>query len=220
MGLEIVDFFHLYSAPCPTDSHTGTPTVAPRPPRLFIMTKSLVLAVASVLVSAADASVKPTQLLKHPHSVHTTPLNHDVIVDQMRLAADYFIATETSEVRYDCGWQHGAFLQGIMALYDATHDMKYKDYALSWAEENNFLTCRYPDTLKQHDAANWESCGQTYAELYFLDHNDTYISNIEEVLAVQVNRSQVDDWWWVDAFFMAMGTFSRIGSCPVHCLHG
>ena len=127
------------------------------------------LSVALALISTADASMKPTPLPKGPHSLHVSSLNHDVIVDQTRLAADYFIATETDEVRFDCGWQHGAFLQGIMALYEATKDVKYKDYALSWAQENKFLTCRFPDTLKQHDAANWESCGQTYAELYFLE---------------------------------------------------
>ncbi len=147
----------------------------------------------------------------------STPPIAAVVVDQMRLAADYFIATESAQVRDDCGWEQAAFLQGIMALHGITSDQKYKDFALTWAARNKFEMCAFPGTLLKPDAANWESCGQTYAELYFLDSlNYTYIANTVDVLSVQVNRSQIDDWWWVDAFFMAMGTFSRIGACPRH----
>jgi hypothetical protein len=99
-----------------------------------------------------------------------------------------------------------------MALYRATGDQKYKDYAVAWGKANKWETCHYPDTLQQKDAANDESCGQTYAELFLEDLDYEYINITEQVLAVQVNRTQVDDWWWVDAFFMAMGTFTRIGS--------
>ena len=139
-------------------------------------------------------------------------LHPSVIIDQMRLAADYLIATRGGIVAADCDWQAGAFLQGVMAVYNATGDMKYKEYALNWSNGHKFEACHYPDTLKLIDAANDESCGQTYTELYLLDKNETYLTNIETVLAEQVNRSKVDDWWWVDAFFMAMGTFSRVGT--------
>merc|ERR1712113_1369907 len=62
------------------------------------------------------------------------------------------------------------------------------------------------------------SCGQTYAELYLHKlrtkvKNDTYIANIRDrVLRKMIERPQIDDWWWDDAYFMAMGTFARIGS--------
>jgi rhamnogalacturonyl hydrolase YesR len=63
------------------------------------------------------------------------------------------------------------------------------------------------------------SCGQTYAEVYLNSiasgkgANDTFIAHIrDKVLQVLVDRPNIDDWWWDDAYFMAMGAFARIGS--------
>ena len=40
----------------------------------------------------------------------------------------------------------------------------------------------------------------------------TRIAHIrDKVLKVVVERNKIDDWWWDDAYFMAMGTFARIG---------
>ena len=177
------------------------------------MTLLFLLIIANSLGTASPAHVRLDNNgigMKHTKRQSETA-SEDIIIGQMRQAVDYFIEHESSEQRDDCGWEHAAFMQGVMAVYNLTQDQKYKDYALTWAQNHQFETCDYPDTLKKYAAANYESCVQTYAELYLLDHNDTYIANSRDVLAVQVNRSQVDDWWWVDAYFMAMGAFSRIG---------
>ena len=117
-----------------------------------------------------------------------------------------------------CGWTHSAFLQGNMATFHATNNTKYLDYALWWGEQQSWITCNYPKVLTEHAAANDMSCGQTFAEVYMHYaaqgvQNDTYIAHIrDKVLKVVVERSKIDDWWWDDAYFMAMGTFARIGN--------
>lgn len=66
----------------------------------------------------------------------------------------------------NCGWTHGAMMQGVMASYRATSDESYLDYAMWWGEKNNWETCNYPKVLTEHAAANDMSCGQTFAEVY------------------------------------------------------
>ena len=140
--------------------------------------KSLAL-LATASIAAVNGSEFTAKL--SPSLLKTNTFDPETIKTQMRAAADYFIAHEDHKTLVDSDWQHSAFLQGIMALYNATQDIKYKDYALQWGDLNHWLTDSYPHTLERRDAANAESCGQTYAELYLLDHNQTYIANIEEV---------------------------------------
>lgn len=133
----------------------------------------------------------------------------------MQQVAGYWLSHASDKQKAGCGWEHGAFMQGTMAALDATGNQSYLDYAMWWGERNGWITCNYPKVLTEHAAANDMSCGQTFAEVYLRtgSRNDTYIRSIrDDVLSVLVNRSQIDDWWWVDAYFMAMGTFARIGS--------
>jgi len=132
-----------------------------------------------------------------------------------------------------CGWCHGAFLQGIMASHRVTQIGGYLSYAQDWAENNSWITCNFPKVLSEHSGANDMSCGQTYAELYLLqgtttgNYNETQIQSISGVLQTLIDRPQIDDWWWVDAYFMAMGAFSRLGhisalkndTASAHALH-
>jgi rhamnogalacturonyl hydrolase YesR len=106
----------------------------------------------------------------------------------------------------DCGWTHGAMMQGTMAAYRATTDQAYLDATMVWGEANKWITCNYPKVLTEHAAANDMSCGQTYAEIYLNSiaagnaKNDTYIAHIrDKVLEVLVQRPEIDDWWWDDA---------------------
>jgi rhamnogalacturonyl hydrolase YesR len=171
------------------------------------MLRSLVVALALVAVAA--------QL----------PPKSDVLT-VMKRVMDYALTNNidshgksSKEKVTNCGWTHGAMMQGTMAAYRATSDQKYLDYTLWWGEAQNWVTCNYPKVLTEHAAANDMSCGQTYAEVYLNSiesgkgTNDTYIAHIrDKVLKVVVDRPQIDDWWWDDAYFMAMGAFARIGS--------
>lgn len=145
---------------------------------------------------------------------HALP-THDSAVVTMKSVADYYLHHAPQKELKRCGWEHSAFMQGCMATFYATGDTKYLDHALWWGEENKWITCNYPKVLTEKAGANDMSCGQTYAELYMQapTKNDTYIAHLrDKVLDVLIKRPQIDDWWWVDAYFMAMGTFARIGN--------
>ncbi len=137
------------------------------------------------------------------------------IGDIVESAADYYLSNHTDNS--DCGWKRAALMQGVMAAFNFTQKERYLRTAMGWSEAHGWITCNIDQVLSERAAANDMSCGQTYAEVYMHDaaatgtKNDTYIASIRRVLVDLVNRSQVDDWWWVDAYFMAMGTFARLG---------
>jgi hypothetical protein len=62
--------------------------------------------------------------------------------------------------------------------------------------------------------ADHQLCGATYAELYALDgkRNQTMIADTLRELDSEISNNQTSLWSWVDATFMAMNTWARIGS--------
>ena len=61
--------------------------------------------------------------------------------------------------------------------------------------------------------ANSQLCGATYIELASLTHNATLIESTATVMAEEVaDPASVSYWSWVDAFFMSMNTYARLGA--------
>ena len=169
------------------------------------------LFVAAVILATASPAELP--------SAEPSLSPSDVTATMQRVAAYYVQHAGTADLAR-CGWEHGAFLQGVMATYRATGNASWLAHARHWAEQNRWTTCNYPKVLEEHAAANDMSSGQTYAELYMAvnatsggqQRNDTWLHSIrDDVLEKLVLRPAVDDWWWCDAYFMAMGTFARVG---------
>ena len=169
-------------------------------------------AVAAVVVATQVAAVAPvTQVAA------VTPAD---VTATMQRVANYYVAHAPAAELTKCGWTHSAFLQGAMATWRATRNASWLAHATRWAEQNAWTTCNYPKVLTEHAGANDMSCGQTYAELWLERNasshgggaNDTWLASIrDDVLEKLVLRPQIDDWWWDDAYFMAMGAFARIG---------
>ena len=61
---------------------------------------------------------------------------------------------------------------------------------------------------------NNQLCGATYAELYALDgsKNKTMIAGTLPEFDAEIKEDDTSLWSWVDALFMAMNTWSRIGN--------
>ena len=107
----------------------------------------------------------------------------------------------------DWEWNRAAYFTGNMALYHIYLDQKYVYYALTWAENNNW-------TLKGGTAtrvADNHCIGQTYLDLYEIDPDPDYIESIQLSISNMVNSTKRDDWYWIDAFYMAMPVFTRLG---------
>ncbi|MFO7933454.1 MAG: glycoside hydrolase family 88 protein [Bacteroidales bacterium] len=107
----------------------------------------------------------------------------------------------------DNEWDRAAYFTGNMGLYQIYPDPAYLDYALKWAMNNEWGLKGGPTT--RH--ADNQCAGQTYLDLYEIDPEPERIADIQNSIESMVNSQKKDDWWWIDAFYMAMPVFTRLG---------
>jgi unsaturated rhamnogalacturonyl hydrolase len=128
------------------------------------------------------------------------------IVATMRMVSDFFIG-ETPDPG-DNLWSRSTYFTGNMAMYATWPDHDYHDYALLWAESNGWGLNGGTSTRYAGD----HCAGQAYIDLYEIDPSPERISDITTSIYNMVDSPQVDDWWWIDAFYMAMPVFTRLGN--------
>lgn len=134
----------------------------------------------------------------------TLPTKREIVAS-MRLVNDYWISYHP-----DPGsnlWDRATYFTGNMAVYATWPDHDYHDYALLWAESHGWGLNGGTST---RDAAN-HCAGQIYIALYEIDPIPARVSDITTSIFNMVNSPQVDDWWWIDAFYVAMPVFTRLG---------
>jgi unsaturated rhamnogalacturonyl hydrolase len=107
----------------------------------------------------------------------------------------------------DWEWNRAAYFTGNMALYHTWPDQKYLYYAMIWAENNGWGLKGGPTT--RH--ADNQCIGQTYLDLYDIEWDPEHIADIQVSVENMVNSTKKDDWYWIDAFYMAMPVFTRLG---------
>lgn len=110
----------------------------------------------------------------------------------------------------DCSWERGAYMLGCLAAYDATGKMEYYDYALKWANDNNW------DFYDDHSDWAWKNadykiCGQSYLRLMEIDPSTGTMDNMINAMEVVLNNTDVDYWWWVDTIYMALPYYNMMG---------
>ena len=128
------------------------------------------------------------------------------ILATLELVNDVWIAQNPDAGNQDWAW--AAYFTGHMELYAATQRTDYLAYAFAWAEANGWTLLSGPTTRN----ADRQCCGQTYAALYDLSPDPTYLTDITTSVEGMVDSSELDDWWWCDALYMAMPTFVRLGN--------
>ena len=62
----------------------------------------------------------------------------------------------------NCSWERGAYFIGCMAAYRMLGKKDYLDYALKWAQDNNWHFYRN-GTGKEYRSADCKICSQTCA---------------------------------------------------------
>jgi len=133
--------------------------------------------------------------------------NKSEIVSKMVLVNDYWINGNPD--LGDNKWARAVYFIGNMAMYDMYPDSKYYNYAESWAIKWDWKLSGY--IWLPH--ADTQAAGQTYIELYKYDPQPYKIAHIQTSINNMVNSSSnVEDWWWVDAMFMAMPNFVELGN--------
>jgi unsaturated rhamnogalacturonyl hydrolase len=101
-----------------------------------------------------------------------------------------------------------------MALNSIHPQDEYYEQAVKWGESHNWMLNSYKvGQPKVHSRnANDHCAGQTYLELYQIDPKPERIATIRGSLDSIVKVQEANkDWHWVDALFMAMPTFAKLG---------
>jgi rhamnogalacturonyl hydrolase YesR len=93
-------------------------------------------------------------------------------------------------------------------------------YATCWAEHYDYQL--YTRSEAQAGVrlppgkhiADHQLCAATYIELWKLDGNASHLTDVKAVLGEEIAASQATSnyWSWVDALFMAMSVYSRLGN--------
>ena len=106
-------------------------------------------------------------------------------------------------------WTRGVYYEGLMALYKQKPDPAYLDYAVRWGEFHKWGMRNGIKTRNGDD----QCCGQTYIDLYLMDPSkEERIKDIKACIDNMLATDKIDDWWWIDAFQMAMPVFARLGN--------
>lgn len=129
------------------------------------------------------------------------------VIQVMKSVNDFWISQ--NPVPGNNQWARAAYFTGNMDFYKIYPKEKYLNYALLWANNNNWSLNGGTSTRN----ADNQTCGQIYIDLYKLDNQSSAnrISAIKSNIDNMVNSSAVNDWWWVDALYMSMPVFARLG---------
>ncbi len=123
----------------------------------------------------------------------------------MRRANEYY------QSHYALGaavWNRGAYHGGNLRSFQMLGLAADRDYSISWAVANNWSLG--PESGGSADADS-QACAQTYLDLYELDPQPVRKAAIKSRYDVLVaDPAADDDWWWIDAFYMAGPTFARL----------
>ena len=129
------------------------------------------------------------------------------IVSVLKKVNEYWISQHPNPGNNQ--WARAAYFTGNMDLYKIYPKEQYISYANLWAinngwELNGGVSTRHADN---------QCVGQTYIDLYKWDKEPQQykIDAINISIANMVTSEKKDDWWWIDALYMAMPVFTRLG---------
>jgi rhamnogalacturonyl hydrolase YesR len=140
-----------------------------------------------------------------PPTTGTLP-DKAVILAQMRHVNDYWIANNTDYGTNN--WDRSVYYHGNNRLFTIYPDSMYYRYSLDWAEKYAWKTYTSETTRFADD----QTCGQAYIELYDIDPQQSKIDPITRNIQITVNSTKRDDWWWIDALYMAMPVYAKLGA--------
>lgn len=137
----------------------------------------------------------------------TLPLKQDVFA-KMKLVNDYWISTNTSPGNNQ--WARAVYFAGNLDFYKYYPKDSYLQYATLWA--NNYNWGLNGGTYTRN--ADNQTCGQAYIDMYNLDSakQPSKIAAIKTSIDNMVYNSSSADWTWIDAIFMSMPVFARLGA--------
>jgi unsaturated rhamnogalacturonyl hydrolase len=162
------------------------------------------LLITCLLVSMIAAGFATTATLSRAQS-QELPTKSEVAA-AMQKVNDYWMSIHPDPAHnswWHNGWSRSAYFTGDMAHYLMTGDVRYLNFARDWAERHNWQLNEGCYTTNADD----QCAGQTYIALYKLNPVPSKISCI----TTSINNSETEDWWWIDAMYMAMPIYAELG---------
>jgi len=129
------------------------------------------------------------------------------IEERMKKVCDRQLANPVAiNVKNENDWARAAFYTGVMATYTTTKDEKYLDAARSWSQSFDWKLA------KRFRHADDHAKGQTYLEIYELEHDPKMIADTRNTFDSLIldPRKGREDWWWCDALFMGPPALARL----------
>lgn len=142
-----------------------------------------------------------------PHAAAALPGESRIVAD-LRKAGNHWISTHPTPGANN--WRQAVLQHAEMAAYSVTGDPTYRTYALRWARRNKFALPGGDHTRN----ADEQAAGQVYLDLYAGGRGE--LTAIDSSVAGMARSRRSDDWWWVDALYMAMPVFARLGVLEKH----
>lgn len=147
----------------------------------------------------------------------------DSIKNIMRKVSRYYLKTGMSGqgrtgTSLNNYWDGGAYMSGIMALYEATADKQYLDSAIKWGNAHSWEPGgEHGGVTTMH--ADDHCCCQTYCDLYLqnpVPANAAYFAKWETNLKYNIDQnpmSGISRWYWDDALYMAPPAYAKLYKC-------
>lgn len=134
--------------------------------------------------------------------------NKSEIIQQMKKVNDYWISSNPTPGNNQ--WARAAYFTGCMDFYKIYPSERYLNYMQKWAQNNNWSLNGGAFTRN----ADNQTCGQIYFDLFQINQekDSSQITAIATSIRNMVNSEKADDWWWIDALYMGMPVFTRLGA--------
>lgn len=130
----------------------------------------------------------------------------------------YWQANHKPQVR--SFWDEAAYHTGNMEAYFLTKNPVYLKYSEDWAMHNEWKGAKsdkkdewkysYGEKNDYVLFGDWQTCFQTYYDLYTLKPVDYKIKRAREVMEYQMSTDKNDYWWWADGLYMVMPVMTKL----------
>lgn len=155
---------------------------------------------------------------------------YDSAVAALRKANDYWqkicpYNTWTSGI-HPAFWARAAYHTGNIEAYKLLGDETYLQHSIDWANYNEWMgnpstvakekwTWGYDQSYSTNSTAvlfgDWQTCFQSYLDMYELGVEDANLDRVFEVMDYQVSLEDEDAfWWWGDALYMVMPVMVKL----------
>ena len=105
-------------------------------------------------------------------------------------------------------WHKATYFTGNLAAAGALDQSSYRAFARSWARGHAYGVNGGTTT----DNADNHCAGQTYLALYELDPQPEMMRGIKNAIDYTIDTGDRDQWYWIDAQFMASPVFAQLGA--------